>query len=108
MHNWHDFERQVDVLGDSVGHHIEDTIRWDEGDRPVSVEPAQSNALVKLDVVDLDSFVRDLSRVGRSSLIVGLHQQLVVDAELTLRHPRELCFDSHAPIYVRFKDSASV
>lgn len=78
---WHDFEGQVNIVANSVGHQLEHSIRWDESDGAVSVESAQADALVELNIVDLNSAVL-LSGVGGRIL----DEQLVVDAELALWH----------------------
>jgi len=60
LNNRHYFERQVNVLTDSIGHDVEDSVRGNEGDTAVTIKSAKSHALVELNVVDLDSFVGPL------------------------------------------------
>ena len=88
LHYWHDLEGQIDVLADTVGHQLEDTVGRDERDRTVPVELSQPHALVELDVVDLDALVH----LGRSLLGV-FDEQFVVDAKLALGHAAQGCLD---------------
>lgn len=76
------FERQIDVGGNSIGHHFECTVRGYEGDRPVSVESTESHALMEFYVVDLNTFLLSLTIV----LVILSHKQLVVYTEFALRH----------------------
>ena len=58
-----DFERQVDVCGNSIGHHLESAIWGYEGNGPISVKPAQPHALMELDIIDLNAFLLYLAIV---------------------------------------------
>ena len=40
LYDWSNLEWQVDIAGDSISHHLEEAIRWDKCDWPVSVEPS--------------------------------------------------------------------
>lgn len=60
MNHRHYFEWQVNVLTNSIGHDVEDSVRGNKGDAAVSIKSAESDALVEFNVVDLDSFVRPL------------------------------------------------
>jgi hypothetical protein len=78
------FERKIDVLTYSIGHKLEDAIWWDKSNGAISIEAAQPDTLVKLDIINLDSPVGSLGGVRI------LDEKLIVDAELAFRHPREL------------------
>ena len=58
-----DFERQIDICGNSIGHNFKSSVWGDESDRPITVEPPKPNALMKLDIVNLDSFLLHLTIV---------------------------------------------
>lgn len=57
MDNWDNLEGQINVLGNAVSHHIKRTIWWNESDATISIKLAESDTLVELDVINLDSFV---------------------------------------------------
>ena len=50
-------EGQVDILTDAVSHDIEDAIGRDKGDRSVPIKAAQSDTLMELDIVNLDTLI---------------------------------------------------
>ena len=69
---------------------------------------------MELNIVDLDAFVRGLcsTSLGRGSLVgcargCTLHQKLIVDAKLALRHAREEGFDADAAQDVRLEDGTA-
>ena len=69
---------------------------------------------MELNIVDLDAFVRRLcsAGLGRCSLVgcargCTLHQKLIIDAELALRHAREEGFDADAAQDVRLENSTA-
>ena len=72
-----------------VRHEVEGAVWGDEGDTAVLVELAQPDALVKLQIWDIDAAV-DLA-----VLLLLLHEELVVHAELALGHVGQLALDSH-------------
>ena len=61
LDDWSYFEGDVDARWNSVGHHLEKPIWWDESDGSVPIEPSQSDTLMELDIVDLNSFLLLLS-----------------------------------------------
>jgi hypothetical protein len=68
LNDWSDFEWQIDILGNSVGHYFEHTIWRNEGDGSVSVESCELDALMEFDIIDLYTFL--LSLFGICSLSV--------------------------------------
>lgn len=74
-------EWQVNILRNTVGHHIERTIWWNKSDAPITVKLSKSHALVEFDVIYLDSFVYFV-------IVLLLHQEPVINTELALWHPR--------------------
>lgn len=74
------FKGQVDIFRYTVSHQLKDTIRRDECDTSVSIKTAQSHALMKLDVINLNTTV-----LFRGISI--LYEKLVINAEFALRHP---------------------
>mmetsp|Transcript_16624 Transcript_16624/g.35293 ORF Transcript_16624/g.35293 Transcript_16624/m.35293 type:complete len:374 (-) Transcript_16624:73-1194(-) len=105
LHNGQHSERQVDVLGDAVGHELELAVRRDERDGAVHVELAQLDALVEGDVVDLDARART-SHVGLLHLGLVVEQQLVVEAELALGRAAEVALDHDGARDVVAQDGA--
>ena len=53
LDNRDNLEWQVNVLWDTVGHQLKDTIRWNESNTAISIKAAQSHTLVKLNVINL-------------------------------------------------------
>ena len=56
----HNLEWQVNVLGYAICHELEDTIRRYEGNGAVAVKATESNALMELYVIYLDSTILSL------------------------------------------------
>ena len=54
---WSNLERQIDILGDAVGHQIKLPIRRDECDGSLFVKLAQLDTLVEFDVINSNSSV---------------------------------------------------
>ena len=109
LDNGYNLEGQVDVLTDPVGHHVEDAIGRDERDRSVTVESAQTHALVELNIINLDAFISwFLGYDCRSRTpTLTLHKKLVVDAELAFWHTGEERLDTDAAIHVSLEHRAS-
>ena len=57
LNDWSDFERQIYILWNSVGHNFEQAIGWNEGNTSVSIESAQPHTLMKLNVINLYTFL---------------------------------------------------
>lgn len=57
LNDWSYFEGQVDVLGDTVCHNLEEAIWRNKGNGSVTVEPTQSYALVEFNVINLDTLL---------------------------------------------------
>jgi hypothetical protein len=72
-------ERQINVLRNTVGHHVERTIWRNKSNAPISIKLSKSHTLVEFDVIYLDSFVYFV-------IVLLLHQESVIDTELALWH----------------------
>jgi len=80
-----DFEGDHEVVGDAVRSQLELPVRGDEGDSAVPVEIAEFDALVELEIlqVDLVALARGLGEfVVESKLALGHAAQLAVELEL--------------------------
>lgn len=82
-----DLEGQINVLTNTVRHNLEQSIRRDERYRTVTIEPAKSDALVELDVINLDSLLLLFSVLGWGTGWFP-EQEFIVDAEFALWHAR--------------------
>mmetsp|Transcript_28252 Transcript_28252/g.45933 ORF Transcript_28252/g.45933 Transcript_28252/m.45933 type:complete len:319 (-) Transcript_28252:79-1035(-) len=83
-HGLHPDER-LDVSVQPVRHEVELAVRRDERYGAIVLEPSESNALVELDVLQLDG----LAGTGLSAPSRGLEHELVVQAQLELGHAGE-------------------
>lgn len=71
----HNFERQIDILSDSIAHEFKGTVWRNEGNRPFFIKLGQFDTLMELHIINSDAFIR-CSHSCFSGLL--LHQQLVV------------------------------
>ena len=62
---------------------------------------------MKFDIVDLDAFCLFFSVAG-TLILTLLHQQLIVNPKLALRHAWKLCFYYYLADYVGFKNSPPI
>ena len=98
-------EWQVYILRNPVRHHIETTVRRYKRNTAISVELAEPDALVELDVVDLDAFVVALLD---ALFCVLRHYEAVINTELAFRHASQLGFHSDFTVYIGFENCAYI
>ena len=115
-----DAKGQIDVLGRSVAHQLEFPIGRNERNRVFGFELGQLHALMKLTVVDGNGRLgcrrrwrvrrpvggRRRRRGVRLRFRSVLHGDLVVDAELALRHAGEIALHHDAAGHVRTENLA--
>jgi len=91
LNDWRDFEWQVDILTNTIWHHFEKTVWWNECNRSISIKPSQSNTLVKLNVIYLNSFLLLLGILSLSGCWF-LYRQFIINSKFTLWHAWQLWF----------------
>ena len=86
-------ERQVDVLRDAVAHQLKLAVRRDKCDGAISVKLAELHAAVELNIVELDARLllspRRRGAAFAAATDIAVDLQLVVEAQLALRHSRQ-------------------
>lgn len=72
--NWHDFERQVHILSDTVRHEFEASVWWDECDGSFLIKLGKLDALMEFHVIDRNTLI------ASDALFFGLlfHEKLIV------------------------------
>lgn len=80
-HDGCNLKGQIDIRSHAISHDLKSSIWRNEGDRTISVKATKSDALVELDIIDLDTFSRWL--IAR--LIIFLNQ-FIIDTKFALGH----------------------
>lgn len=83
LDHWDYLKGQIYVLSNPIAHYVEFSVWRNKCDTPIFVEPAQSNTLMELYVIDLHS-------LALLCWLLVLHLDSVVNPKFTLRHSREL------------------
>merc|ERR1719201_2116441 len=83
VHGALDPDQGLDSAADSVGHEVKCSVRGNEGDGSVVLEPGEPDALVELHVLQVNA-------LALAALALALQQDPVVQSELALGHPGEV------------------
>ena len=105
-----DRDERPDVLRQAVGHEVERAVRWHERDGAVGVEAREADALVELDVLEVDGALASARSAAASSSCrpslssarscsacsssasppLRLEEDPIVETEPALRHPGQI------------------
>lgn len=100
LYNRDYLKRQVDVLWNTISHHLKYAIRRNKSDGSISVKFSKSHALMKFDIINLNTPILLLSII--------LNQQLVIDSKFAFRHTTESSLNKDLTAYLCSEHSASV
>ena len=57
LNDWSNFERQIDILGNSICHNFKNTIWRNKSDRSISIKSCKFNTLMEFNIIDLNTFL---------------------------------------------------
>ncbi len=83
-------EGQDNVICHPIPHQLELPIRWNKGNRPISIKLAQPDTSVKGTIINLHA------RLPRIPALL-VNNQLIIQSEFTLRHARQLGIHLNLP-----------
>ena len=99
LHGRGNFDQRLDLRVNAVRHQLEVAVGRHERDQPLRVELVEPHALVELDVFQVDQLV--------AALLAGhLEERPVVQAELELRHARQVALHFHRTEDLRPQDGS--